>query len=643
VLELTDQEKELAQEVAGKWTLAERSHNAFRKKCDHLYALWAGYSSWKNDMAQANPRDRDVGLVDAKREWGAELFIPIVFATVESVIPRMLSNRPRMLILPTDLESDRNVQNMKYLIDRQQEQIDYELICQDVAKDGQVYGLGVQKTYWKTQQCAVPTLEQVMYEDRWVPGRAQMRPTFDDPWAEAIDPRDFVWDPYGHDLETCSFVFHRTWRTTRYVMRMIQSGAWLKGHEGVTEDDIKKLAANRWSENRAAQLRASGQPVPGVGEGEQPHEVWEFHDGERIVTVLDRETPVQAGANLPEARGGYIFQAFRPSKRPAREMAGMGIVEPTEDLQREMNTMRSQRRDNATAVLQKTYAYQQGLVEPEDLRFGPAVAIPVNGDPKEVLFPIPQGDIPNSSYNEEDRLIADMARASGMDDSSQGLANGQATATEVQYVQAAASLRIQMQTRRFEMEVIKASAVLWVRMNQFRIRGVKALRVPLEDPAEADTVTGPNQWWKMVELTPPELMGEFAVDVDGGSTQPDNVPQKRGDGQALASMALNNPNINQQVAWSWILDRFDVKAPQEWLAVAPHIPPNFLPLLERALTTQMHLDPASLQQLIAQVMQAASQQEQAAVQNPQGATQVQSAPPPQLAAQNGNGSGPADA
>jgi hypothetical protein len=147
----------------------------------------------------------------------------------------------------------------------------------------------------------------------------------------------------------------------------------------------------------------------------------------------------------------------------------------------------------------------------------------------------------------------------------------------------------------------------------------------------------------MVELTPPELMGEFAVDVDGGSTQPDNVPQKRGDGQALAPMALNNPNINQQVAWSWILDRFDVKAPQEWLAVAPHIPPNFLPLLERALTTQMHLDPASLQQLIAQVMQAASQQEQAAVQNPQGATQVQSAPPPQLAAQNGNGSGPADA
>lgn len=640
MLELTPQEKELAKEVAAKWDAAEPTHSQFRKKCDHLYALWAGYTDWKSDMASANPRDRDVGLQDAKREWGAELFIPIVFATVESVIPRMLSNRPRMLILPTDFESERNVENMKYLIDRQQEQIDYELICQDVAKFGQVYGIGWQKTYWKTKRCAVPTLERGIYGGDWVPGPMEMRTEFDDPWAEAVDPRDMVWDPYGHDLETCSYLIHRTWRSTRYVMRMIESGVWLQGHEGVTEDDIKSLSHNRWSETRQAQLRASGYTAPAGGE--QPHEVWEFHDGERVGTILDRDTTVQAGAN-PTPRGKYPFQAHRPSKRPAQQMVGMGIVEPTEDLQREMNTMRSQRRDNATAVLQKTFAYTQGLVEPEDLRFGPAMAIPVNGDPREVLQAIQQGDIPNSGYMEEDRLIADMARASGMDDSSQGLSNGQATATEVQYVQAAASLRIQMQTRRFEVEIIKGGAEQWVLMNQNKIRSERTLRVPVQNPQEADG-GGPSQWWKMVTLTPPELMGEFAIDVDGGSTQPDNIAQKRGDGVQLGQMALGNPNLNQQMVWSWVLDRFDVKSPNEWLQVAPHIPPAFMPLLERLLTSQFHLDPAMVQQAFQQAMQAASQQEQAALQNPGGRpTQVQSAPPPQLqASSNGNGNGSGD-
>jgi hypothetical protein len=35
-----------------------------------------------------------------RREWGAELFIPFAYRTVETIVPRMLAHRPKMNPLP---------------------------------------------------------------------------------------------------------------------------------------------------------------------------------------------------------------------------------------------------------------------------------------------------------------------------------------------------------------------------------------------------------------------------------------------------------------------------------------------------------------------------------------------------------------
>jgi hypothetical protein len=83
---------------------------------------------------------------------------------------------------------------------------------------------------------------------------------------------------------------------------------------------------------------------------EQPrpddHEVWEFHDGEQVITVLDRQWPVQMAKN-PLWHGELPFQVYRPNRIPHR-MVGRGEVEPNEDLQDEINTFRTQRLDNNT-------------------------------------------------------------------------------------------------------------------------------------------------------------------------------------------------------------------------------------------------------------------------------------------------------
>jgi hypothetical protein len=76
-------------------------------------------------------------------------------------------------------------------------------------------------------------------------------------------------------------------------------------------------------------------------------------------------------------------------------------------LQYEINTLRSQRRDAATLALMRTFAYNETAVDADDLVFGPNMAIPVSGDPRDFLYPIPIPELPGSSYREEEAIVAD--------------------------------------------------------------------------------------------------------------------------------------------------------------------------------------------------------------------------------------------
>jgi hypothetical protein len=74
--------------------------------------------------------------------------------------------------------------------------------------------------------------------------------------------------------------------------------------------------------------------------GQELHEVWEFHDGEDVITLWDRCMPVQAGPN-PYWHGEIRCDV--PADAVMHELLGIGEPEAIEDLQEEMNTLRSQR------------------------------------------------------------------------------------------------------------------------------------------------------------------------------------------------------------------------------------------------------------------------------------------------------------
>lgn len=568
---------EVLGEMRKKVELAEKVHKMYRPRWDEVYSQYRTFKAWDN-WKKTNENDRDSGLLFAKREWGADLQIPVAFATVETILPRALSNRPRMLILPRDRNSVANVDKMRLLIDAQQEQIGYELKAAEAGKNGFIFGLGITKPFWRTQKRKSKKLaEPFMRTDdgpKWVE-KEYDDVVFDDPDVDVVDPYDWLWSPQATGMDDLDWCFHRMWRTTAYVWHKIQCGDWKPEleHPAVFEDVDGSSAHNvdydsLWAKRMEA-MGFSPQQMDGT-RGEQLHEVLEFHDGDRVIVMVDRQFVANVGVN-PFWHGQIPFSIYRPTTSGTKQLPGIGEIEPIRHLAQELSTLRGQRRDAATFALMPPVFGDDGAMDVSKIVWAPGVFNPVQGNPNELLMKMDVGDIPASSYQEEDRIQADIERVSGIGEPISGASEGGSdTATGVQLVQAAASIRIQAKTRRLEAELIKRDASLFVAMNQQYIIEKKGYRKP-GPPVPGE---GPESRWQWFEVGPAELQGKFDVLPEGGSTAPENVQQMRADAQSVAALCMNNPNFDQQLAGKYVLENLGIKNPEQWIVNPADVPPK---------------------------------------------------------------------
>ena len=600
---LEGRERDLVQIVEKAYKRSEPEHKSFRDHADEFYRLYRGFTDFKKNVA-SHYRDADQVVAAARSEWGAELFIPFCFSTVETIVPRMVAKGPRMIVVPRDAQAVGSVRAMKMVIDAQQKQINYETVLQVIGKDGLIYGLGVGKTRWKYEKRMRVVAQQGIEPDHWIEGQPQPYVCFDDAVAERVDPYDFMWDPLSDGMDNAEYVIHRLWRGPAAVARNVRDGVWRAQENDPTcpwtlEDLLSSRArtqrSNVWDERLSAEgYDTTGQRQDGL------HEVWEFHDGDQVITVLDGTYPVQAGPN-PSGEATMPFQIYRPTVVGGR-FVGISEVEPIRHLQYEINTLRSQRRDAATLAIMRTFAYNETAVDPDDLVFGPNMAIPVNGDPRDFLFPIPIPDLPASSYREEQSIVDDIQRTSGISDPVSGADTGASeTATGVQLVQAAATMRIQNKARLLETQIIVPQGYQFIALNQRRILTAREYAIPVEpDPNHLEIPA-----WEMIRVTPAELIGRMAIEVEGGSTAPENVPQQRQDAQAFVALS-QDPRLNGQKMLIRALELYGVDQPEGYLA-----PPQQVPVQQvQAFLQSLGAPPDLFEQWVAQQQAAQEQQQQ---------------------------------
>lgn len=571
------EDRALVERVVKNVDIAEPDHARWRKKADHYNALWNNYQDHKAALRDATSEaGRDEVRREAVSVFGSELFVPMAFGIVEAILPQMIANRPRMLATPRDQRSEINVENVQYTIDAQQQKMDYELKLQTIGKDGLICGLGAQKIYWKTDyrrrtKLAPSGGPRSINPTGWQQATT-LEQVFDDPWAEAVDPYDLLWDPFASDVESAAFIIHRSWVRMDYIRTMAETGQWKNLDNIARVEGLGSMM--KYDEAWANRMTALGYNNISKRGEDRMHEVLEMHTGDEVITVLDREICVRSEPN-PHWHGEKPFQIFRPTEITHR-FFGKGEIEPIEWLQREINELRRQRRDNAMFILQKAFAFHDGLVEVDDFKFGPGVGIPVNGDPRELLFPINVGDIPYAGYQEEQALKDDFQFTSGLSDPTADNPS-QETATGAQLVYQATSRRVANKTRRLELEIIAKGTAQMHALNQQRI--IANRDVKIESPPEPGA---PDRRWAWKSIGPAELAGEFAWAPEGGSTMPENTPQQREDGRMIYEMFGADPEVVTSEVKKVVMRKMGLDHPEAYLRPDNFVPPETMEILLQA-------------------------------------------------------------
>jgi hypothetical protein len=626
---------EKLQQVRKFYTAAEPTHLHQRLKFEKYYKLYRSWREMRSQVHADGSTRRDVREVmdQARIGFGTPLFIPMAFGVVETILPRMLSTEPHMLLTPDDPASEGNMENIKLITTKQQQRTRFGLRCQTVAKSGLMYGIGVGDTIWDKQTKLSPKLQEAMVPltgpdgrpvptpdpvnpglqavnpdgspmfqmvPKWVPGPPEEQIKYAGPLLEPIDIFDWIWDPDSYDAETMEEGIHRTWRSDLYCTKMFESDVWHLPDGWTLEDALRGGSRSKRDEVWSGRQSVTGDPSMAPGERET-HEVWTYRTGSEVIIVLDRHLPVAWGPN-PWWHGQSGWSVYRPTEVP-HEMVGIGEIEAIEDLQREINEMRTQRRDNATLVLQRPLAYFEGFLDPSQIEFGAAKMWPVDGPPSELIFPIPLQDIPFSSYREEDSLKADIDRAIGLSDSVMGGDSPGApeTATGLQLVHAAAGIRVQFKTRRFEVETVAHIAEMWTSLNQQHI-------------VEEDVVAGPPQpgdgdaEYRWYPVGPAQLAGSWTFSIDAGSMSPQNDVAKMQEAIEKYNLLRPDPILDPRKYLPEILRSMGFKNPEAIMVPdMPDVPFAALDLVRDTLAQEQGIDPHEFEALVQEAVQQVEQ------------------------------------
>ena len=532
--------------------ISQRDRARYTDTWERLYGEYNNSRRLIHDN-KVNPRDRDESdTTGLNRAFGGPMWIPLQFWTVESLIPRIVSRPPRMIVRPNREDAGLAAAPIRDVLMAQQSQIGWEMKLQETVRRGVKYGLGVQKTFWAEEKKTV--LQPVYDAAGSLVAQEEEIVHYRGPDCESIDIFDFFWDPAAKDIDTSRFAIQRLWRPYSYVCEMVKSGKWFP---------IDLESAKGWgtptgrSSVWAGRLQAAGIDQTGGDQGNL-HEVLEWHDGQRVWTLLDQKIVVVANRS-PAFHREMPFQIFRPILQEG-EFVGKGIMEPQEDLQIELNTLRQQRRDNATMKLMPPRFYQAGSIpNPEDLlKVGPRQAIKVFGPPHEVMHEVPVGDIPGSSYKEGDEIKRDAERTSGVGEGFAGGGFSSETATGVQVEEAALGERVALMAKNLMWETVRPAARQFFSLNRQYAAQIGSQTVRVDDPHH-------RAGYRFVEVSPQDWLADLDVTPDADSTTPENEPTRIANATALFNQLAGSPIVNQSEAVMHLLRANSVVNAEEWI------------------------------------------------------------------------------
>lgn len=536
-------EGQVLNKVVTDYNEAEQSRGTREGKWQTWYKLYRSYAE-----------KRDTG------DKRANLFIPYVYSIVETVVPRLIatvfSSRPYIGVLPVKEEAIENAKDMENLIDYQLTQkIGIIGVATSWFKEALIYGTSILKVGWEYEEDEVWVDEPLMELFGFPVGSRRVKkvqPVKDDPLVEHIDLWDFYIDPRAKDIDEADYCIHKVFRDVKYLKRMEEQGIYKNIDEVIK---VNKEGAGSWYEEGVGTTAFetgmnSRLGLIGMQSIDKPSskiEILEYWTDDRVIAVANRSVVIRNDEN-PYHHRKKPFVRLVDVLVP-HEFYGIGEIEPIEDLQYELNSLRNQRMDNINILINRMWKVIRGAdIDAKQLVSRPGGIIEVDDmdDVQEIQMTDTSG---NAIENVIEMVRRDMDNADGVYDYARGeTTDRRETATTAALLSQAANERFNLKVKLIEDLGMRRLGVLLSQLNQQYIDTEKAIRILGQDGMDFYT------------LSPENIRGQFDIMPLGSSVEPiTNKENKLQSYINLYTILKDSPYVNHPEIIKKILEAADIK------------------------------------------------------------------------------------
>jgi hypothetical protein len=426
---------ELAREVQDDWSAAKDS------KVDAEWRRIRDYQQYRRFRRDVKRAGGVSGALTGPFGW-SKLTVPIIFWIVETIVPRVATQPPTLIVKPKSVEAVAYAQAKEMELQDTLEAMKVREAMHRTLKQTVIYGDGPVKMAWDS---------------------AHGRPRF-------IDLNWFDWflSPDARTPDEAEVIYHRSWYTRRQLQRLSRyvdrNGKPLfHGLEHVVGDSERAAADTTLAERREA--AGVGSPINAAAGGQfclveawyQDGTVVVFNeDGTRIHQV--RTSPIRDEAGQP-IRPFIVFNNTSDPESPY----SIGDAEMLEDHQSELSTLRNQAIDQTTVNIAAPVIYS-GSVTPQevDAAFGqPGGKLRVSGDVRAQVMRMPPGAVSSDFSGFYTNIREEAQFVSGVNDNQAGQAAArEQTATEINIINAEANKRWQFKIAMTEIRFAQAGRLI---------------------------------------------------------------------------------------------------------------------------------------------------------------------------------------
>jgi hypothetical protein len=527
----------------------EKSHRDFRLNADRRYRAYRGILEQRSDAAS----------------WTNKQHPPYILQIIETMIASSLDPNPAWQVKARPKMADpsliaREADGAKAMQILLTEQLDIDHFAEKerpFAMQGYITGLTVLKNYWRYSEGTRKSLSEVQVPvegSTWlsVPQIQQVEGTHifhDNPTADIVDVRDFIWHEAATSLERAMRITHRVWYSWDELKQLEAAGVY----ENV--DQLKE------SQDFSGQLVNREQELFRVNRAKNQIEVleqWFYEKGEIwVVSVGNRKVCLTPGGKAkpnPFFHGGYPF-VVTSSMPDLFRIPGISEVEVIQDLQEMLWTLMNQRLDNLQLLNNAIAIIRSDVDDPDAYEFAPGERWLVD-DINQVKFLETPPITAELAVQAEAGLKSDLQNISGgmpmLAGSDSQIDNKTATAASIFTNLAQRRLAAKKQNYTW---AYNRMGEQWIELNQQFIREERAIEI-----------VGPDGGSLIKKISPMEIQGRYHI---RGEMMDEslNRQERRAEAQAKLQVALSaalpfaqsSTPLNLQAFMDDFLEAFDVQ------------------------------------------------------------------------------------